>query len=143
MLKKQINTCLQKDNFAYLQSLQTAFNQLDGQTIENKADEIMIQINDRLKKIAMIYKCLLLIADMQSIEGLLGDQFYESTFGALEMLPGIRDRLFIREFFKCEVCFKQVLPIKNASVLKKIHLIYRANYLKETVFAKDEGPGMP
>ena len=56
------------------------------------------------------------------------------------MLPGIRDKLFIREFFKSEVSFKQVLPIKNTLILNKIHLIYRANYLKETVFAKDEGP---
>ena len=59
------------------------------------------------------------------------------------MLPAIRDKLQIREFFKTEVIFKQVLPIKNPGVLRKIHLVYRANYLKETIFAKDEGPSMP
>ena len=141
-LKKQINQGLQKDGFAYLKMLQTAFHQLDKkrEELNGEADSLN---DDRLKKIAMIYKCLVLVSDLVSIEGLLGDQFYESTFGALEMLPAIRDKLQIREFFKTEVIFKQVLPIKNPGVLRKIHLVYRANYLKETVFAKDEGPSMP
>jgi hypothetical protein len=33
--------------------------------------------------------------------------------------------------------------MKNTNILNKIHLVYRCNYLRDTVYAKEEGPSMP
>ena len=40
-----------------------------------------------------------------------------------------------------EALFKQVVEIKSVLILKKIHISYRATYLKETIFAKDDNSG--
>lgn len=74
---------------------------------------------------------------------LLNDRHYKQTLGALEYLPNLNKGLAIREFFEKELTFKQVLPIKNLNILHKIHLVYRCNYLRDTVYAKEEGPSMP
>jgi hypothetical protein len=47
-----------------------------------------------------------LVADPQTLDGLLGDQHYKVTFGALEYLPGLFGKLAIRDFFNQEVKFK-------------------------------------
>ena len=70
---------------------------------------------------------------------LLSEKFYMTTFGALERLHEIYGKLPCRSFFR-NVNFKQVIPIKNKVILSKIHICYRANYLRETIFAKDDGP---
>ena len=36
-----------------------------------------------------------------------------------------------------------MLPIKNQNILHKIHLVYRCNYLRDTIYAKDEGTAIP
>lgn len=33
--------------------------------------------------------------------------------------------------------------MKNGNILHKIHLVYRCNYLRDTIYAKEEGPSMP
>lgn len=43
------------------------------------------------------------------------------------------------EYFD-KVRFKEVIPINNEAIVKKIHTSYRVNYLRETIFAKEEGP---
>lgn len=93
--------------------------------------------DDRIQKIAIIYKYVLLFGDQHLIEAMLSDRFYLQTFGALEYLPEVKGQLKCRKFFK-DCLFKQVGEIKNATILKKIHHNYRATYLKETIFAKDE-----
>ena len=39
--------------------------------------------------------------------------------------------------------FKQVIPMKNEAILHKIHLVYRSNYLRDTIYAKEKGPSLP
>lgn len=66
------------------------------------------------------------------------DRFYMTFYGALEYLPEIKGRLLCRKFFEnCK--FKEVVPIENEKIQEKIHLCYRVNFLKETVFAKEDG----
>ena len=61
---------------------------------------------ERLKNLSLCYKCLILVADSTTLDGLLGDAHYKATFGALEYLPGLFRKLPIREFFELEVKFK-------------------------------------
>lgn len=68
---------------------------------------------------------------------MLSERFYMQTFGAFEYLPEVKSQLKCRRFFR-EAVFKQVVEIRNPLILKKIHQNYRATYLKETIFAKDE-----
>lgn len=46
------------------------------------------------------------MADAQTLDGLLSDNHYRVTFGALEYLPGLFGKLAIRDFFDQEVKFK-------------------------------------
>lgn len=85
----------------------------------------------------------MLVADLTTLDNLLNDEHYEQTFGALEYLPGLQQKLQIRQFFSTDLKFKQVLPIKNAQILHKIHLVYRSNFLRDTIYAKEEGPSLP
>jgi hypothetical protein len=39
------------------------------------------------------------VADITTLDGLLGDTHYKNTLGALEYLPGLYKKLAIREFF--------------------------------------------
>ena len=85
-----------------------------------------------------LYKQLILACDGNITETLMSDRFYMNFYGALEYLPEIKGRLLCREFFEnCK--FKEVVPIENEKVQEKIHLSYRVNFLKETVFAKEDG----
>jgi len=55
------------------------------------------------------------------------------------MLPEIKGKLNCREFFD-SVRYKKVIPLPPM-LLRKIHVCYRATYLRETIFAKDEQQG--
>lgn len=39
--------------------------------------------------------------------------------------------------------YKPVINITHTGVLRKIDILYRATYLKDTIFAKEEGLNMP
>lgn len=62
-----------ENDHEYLKKLQEIFN-----TFEDLENE------EGLQKIFLVYKSLLNIADMRLFETLLSDQYYLSTFGALE-----------------------------------------------------------
>ena len=68
----------------------------------------------------------------------MSDRFYMASFGALEILPEFKNRLDCRNFFKNAI-FREVIPIKNERLLSKIHLYYRINFLKESIFPNQEG----
>ena len=88
---------------------------------------------ERMNKYAQLIKALLLMGDPQTIEALMSDRFYMNSFGALEILPEFKNRLDCRDFFKNAI-FREVIPIKNERLLSKIHMYYRINFLKESIF---------
>ena len=128
--KNMISTCIRQNAFHWLENLANLFKSLDI----NHSDFTI-----ELKNIAGIYKALIMLADPPVTEAILSDKFYKCTFGALENLPELQGKLCCREFFE-KVEYKEIVPINNENIVKKIHICYRINYLRETIFAKDEGP---
>lgn len=63
-------------------------------------------LQESLKNLAQCYKCIILVADLNTLDCLMNDANYRATFGALEYLPGLNNKLQIREFFQNELKFK-------------------------------------
>ena len=138
--KMQTMAVVKADGYKYLIQLQDLFVSLDEKRKEEEkaGENDKTLCADRLEKMGLLYRTLVLACDGNTTEALMSDQFYMNFFGALEYLPEIKGKLLCREFFeKCK--FKEVVPIENEQVLKKIHLCYRVNFIKETIFAKEDG----
>ena len=69
---------MQSENNSYLKKLADVFDKADNQ-----------QNLDQLVLLFYIYKLLLGLGDQRLIETLVSDQFYMSTFGALEYDPDV------------------------------------------------------
>lgn len=88
-----------------------------------------------------IYKVLLNLQDLTIVEILLSDNFYLSTFGALEYNPEINRSHEIskyREFLQTKATHKSLVFFsqhEEKSIKDKITFIYRVNYLKDTALA--------
>ena len=113
------------------------FNTLEAKKTETNLE--IKQVEEQLQKIACIFKALISMAEPNITDTILSDKFFKSTFGALENLPELQGKLLCREFFE-KVQYKEIVPINNEHIVKKIHICYRINYLRETIFAKEEGP---
>ena len=68
----------------------------------------------------------------------MSERFYMMVFSALTELPEFKKRLDCKHFFE-KATFKQVVPIENERILSKIHLNYRVNFLKESIFPNQDG----
>ena len=93
-------------------------------------------------------KVLLNLQDQKVLEVLMTDQFFDSTFGALEYNPEINRESELaqyRKFLKEKSRFKQVVDLtkceEGEELIAKIKQLYRINYLKDTALATgiDEG----
>ena len=60
------------------------------------------------------------------------------AFAALSELPEFKKRLDCRDFFQ-KAALRIVIPFKSERLLAKIHLYYRVNFLKETIFPNIDG----
>ena len=139
--KMQVLNALRESKFAYLGELSAIFHEIELKHQLEKEDLGQVATSlttDRLSKFSQLAKQLLLLCDPQTIEALMSEKFYMFVFGALEMLPEFKDRLDCREFFRNSI-FREVLPIKNERLISKIHLYYRVNFLKESIFPNQEG----
>ena len=93
---------------------------------------------ERFSKFAMLIKHVILLCDPQTIEILMSERHYKMAFAALSELPEFKKRLDCREFF-AKAHLRIVIPFKNERLLAKIHLYYRVNFLKETIFPNLDG----
>lgn len=83
-----------------------------------------------------IFKNLVLLNDPNLMETMFNDQNYMTTVGALEYDPEVSPKLEHRKYLQNSVVFKEVVPIRNADILKKIHQTFRIQYLKDVILPR-------
>jgi protein phosphatase-4 regulatory subunit 3 len=83
-----------------------------------------------------IFKNLVLLNDPGLMETMFNDQNYMTSVGALEYDPEVSPKLEHRKYLQNSVVFKEVVPIRNADILKKIHQTFRIQYLKDVILPR-------
>uniref|UniRef100_A0A0D6QST3 Uncharacterized protein n=1 Tax=Araucaria cunninghamii TaxID=56994 RepID=A0A0D6QST3_ARACU len=96
---------------------------------------------DGLHLIFKIVKGIIMLNNPQIFEKIFSDEYMMDIIGTLEYDPEIPCRQEHRAFLRDQVSFKEAIPIKDPSVLSKIHQTYRVGYLKDVILPRvlDEG----
>ncbi|KAK3107988.1 Platinum sensitivity protein, partial [Teratosphaeriaceae sp. CCFEE 6253] len=90
-----------------------------------------------LHRLCTITKHLILLNDSSIIEFVVTDQAIMGVVGALEYDPDFPShRANHRQYLSDSSKFKQVVPIADPTIRKKIHYCYRLLYLKDVVLAR-------
>ncbi|QIX00065.1 hypothetical protein AMS68_005582 [Peltaster fructicola] len=90
-----------------------------------------------LHKLCLIMKHLILLNDTSIIEYVVTDQAIMGVVGALEYDPDFPShRANHRQYLSDSSKFKEVVPIDNPDIRRKIHYTYRLLYLKDVVLAR-------
>ena len=92
--------------------------------------------NDNLSYIFIIFKNIFLIANRELIEILVNDEFYNTTFAALEYEIESNKKINHRSYFKEIAQFKNILNIEDEEVIKRIHINHRLAYLRDTAIGR-------
>eukprot|EP00268_Persea_americana_P059089 TRINITY_DN7216_c0_g2_i7.p1 TRINITY_DN7216_c0_g2~~TRINITY_DN7216_c0_g2_i7.p1 ORF type:complete len:893 (-),score=145.01 TRINITY_DN7216_c0_g2_i7:577-3255(-) len=91
---------------------------------------------DGLHKIFKLVKGIILLNSTQIFEKLFGDEFIMDVIGCLEYDPEVPQVQHHRAFLKEHVVFKEAIPIKDSSVLSKIHQTYKVGYIKDVILPR-------
>jgi len=114
---------------------------LSGGYLENLGDLLRDaeekEHTSKLPLFFFIFKELVHLNHLSLLELMLSDEHYLTLFGSLEHDPDLNGKQFnSKEFLTKTLKFKNVLEINNKEFLKKIHVAYRLQYLKDTVLAR-------
>ncbi|XP_026457468.1 serine/threonine-protein phosphatase 4 regulatory subunit 3-like isoform X6 [Papaver somniferum] len=90
---------------------------------------------DALRKIFRLVKGIILLNSPQIFDKIFSDKFIMDIIGTLEYDQEIF-RVHHRAFLKEHVVFKEAIPIKDPSVLSKIHQTYRIGYIKDVILPR-------
>ncbi|XP_021774116.1 serine/threonine-protein phosphatase 4 regulatory subunit 3-like isoform X2 [Chenopodium quinoa] len=90
---------------------------------------------DSLHIIYKIVKGILMLNSPQIFEKVFGDEFIMDIIGCLEYDPDV-PHVRHRDFLMGHVVFKEAIPIKDPTVLSKIHQTYRIGYLKDVALTR-------
>ncbi|KAL5203449.1 hypothetical protein ABZP36_014401 [Zizania latifolia] len=91
---------------------------------------------DALHMIFRLVKGIILLNSSAIFDKIFSDDFILEIIGVLEYDPEAHNVQTHRAFLKEHVVFKEAIPIKNASVVSKIHQTYRICYIKDVILAK-------
>ncbi|KAF9607279.1 hypothetical protein IFM89_033486 [Coptis chinensis] len=91
---------------------------------------------DSLHVIFKLVKGIILLNSPQIFEKIFGDEFIMDIIGSLEYDPDVPHIQHHRAFLKEHVVFKEAIPIKDPSVLSKIHETYRVGYIKDVILPR-------
>uniref|UniRef100_A0A0E0KYP8 Uncharacterized protein n=1 Tax=Oryza punctata TaxID=4537 RepID=A0A0E0KYP8_ORYPU len=91
---------------------------------------------DALHMIFRLVKGIILLNSSAIYDRIFSDDFILEIIGALEYDPEARIVQSHRTFLKEHVVFKEAIPIKNASVVSKIHQTYRIGYIKDVILPR-------
>uniref|UniRef100_A0A0D9ZUG6 Uncharacterized protein n=1 Tax=Oryza glumipatula TaxID=40148 RepID=A0A0D9ZUG6_9ORYZ len=91
---------------------------------------------DALHMIFRLVKGIILLNSSAIYDKIFSDDFILEIIGALEYDPEARTVQNHRTFLKEHVVFKEAIPIKNASVVSKIHQTYRIGYIKDVILPR-------
>ncbi|KAH0604801.1 uncharacterized protein H6S33_006469 [Morchella sextelata] len=92
---------------------------------------------DNLHRLCNIMKMMILLNDTLIIEHIVMDEVVLGVVGILEYDPDFPShKANHRQFLSDKSKFKEVVPIKDPEIKKKIHWTYRLQYLKDVVLAR-------
>ncbi|XP_073100604.1 uncharacterized protein [Elaeis guineensis] len=91
---------------------------------------------DGLHMIFRLVKGIILLNSPQIFDRIFGDEFILDIIGSLEYDPEVPQVQRHRAFLKEHVVFKEAIPIKDSSVLSKIHQTYRVGYVKDVILPR-------
>lgn len=109
----------------YVRKLLDVFRQCDD-----------LEDEDSLKQLYYILKGVIMLNSNQLLEMLLSEENVMDVVGALEYDPELAVRQNHRAFLREHVIFKEVVPITNADVKKRIHQTYRMGYIKDVILPR-------
>ncbi|EON68325.1 hypothetical protein W97_07583 [Coniosporium apollinis CBS 100218] len=90
-----------------------------------------------LHRLCNIMKMLILLNDTSIIEYVVTDEVILGVVGALEYDPDFPShKANHRQYLSDDSRFKEVVPIEDPNIRKKIHYTYRLQYLKDVVLAR-------
>ncbi|KAH9320159.1 hypothetical protein KI387_021928, partial [Taxus chinensis] len=100
-----------------------------------------LENTDGLHLIYKIVKGIIMLNSSQIFEKIFSDEHIMDIVGALEYDPEIPCRQEHRAFLREQVVFKEAVPIRDPSLLSKIHQTYRVGYIKDVILPRvlDEG----
>ncbi|VAH60745.1 unnamed protein product [Triticum turgidum subsp. durum] len=93
---------------------------------------------DDLHMIFKLVRGIILLNSPSIFDKIFSDEFILDIIGALEYDPEVAKVQKHRIFLKDHVVFKEAIPIKNISVVSRIHQTYRIGYLKVISLLKDD-----
>ncbi|TGZ76916.1 DUF625-domain-containing protein [Ascodesmis nigricans] len=103
-------------------------------TLEEAED---LESLDNLHRLCNIMKMVILLNDTLIVESIVSDEMIMGVVGILEYDPDFPShKANHRQFLKTKSNFKEVVPIRDPEVQKKIHQTYRLQYLKDVVLAR-------
>ncbi|XP_062179819.1 uncharacterized protein LOC133884430 isoform X2 [Phragmites australis] len=91
---------------------------------------------DGLHMIFRLVKGIILLNNSAIFHKIFSDDFILDIIGALEYDPEVRNVQSHRAFLQEHVVFKEAIPIRNASVVSKIHQTYRIGYIKDVILPR-------
>lgn len=96
---------------------------------------------DDLHMIFKLVRGIILLNSPSIFDKIFSDEFILDIIGALEYDPEVAKVQKHRTFLKDHVIFKEAIPIKNVSVVSRIHQTYRIGYLKDVILPRtlDDG----
>ena len=89
-----------------------------------------------LENCCRIARTLVIHADFAAAEELFCDAHAIHIVGCLEYDPDIPVRIKHREYLKEKVRFKEVMTISNPEIIRRIHRVYRMQYIKDVVLPR-------
>ena len=92
-----------------------------------------LEDTESLHKLFEIMKCLFLFNRSGLFDIMLQEGHIMDVVGCLEFDPSLSKPQKHRDYLLHEVNFKEVLPIKNPELLKKIHQTFRLQYIQDVV----------
>mmetsp|Transcript_8812 Transcript_8812/g.14470 ORF Transcript_8812/g.14470 Transcript_8812/m.14470 type:complete len:883 (+) Transcript_8812:92-2740(+) len=96
-----------------------------------------LESTEALHMLFKTFKGIVLLNDSSLFELLVSDQYLYDVVGALEYDPDVaKDSTHHRDFLRKNVVFKEVVPIKDKSVVSKIHQNFRLSYLKDAILPR-------
>ncbi|XP_048550727.1 serine/threonine-protein phosphatase 4 regulatory subunit 3B [Triticum urartu] len=91
---------------------------------------------DDLHMIFKLVRGIILLNSPSIFDKIFSDEFILDIIGALEYDPEVAKVQKHRIFLKDHVVFKEAIPIKNISVVSRIHQTYRIGYLKDVILPR-------
>ncbi|CAM6107221.1 unnamed protein product [Calypogeia fissa] len=83
-----------------------------------------------------IVKGIISLNDHHIFDDIFGEEYIMDIVGALEYDPELPAKQEHRAFLKDQVVYKEVVPIRDPTILAKIHQTYRIGFIKDVILPR-------